>query len=143
MLRAVALLLCTAAPAFAWEARLSRGVCELTNDDKAVQVRLTFDPTIPQYSISITSDHGWSPSTTFAIQFEGPAGLMIATDRQFISADRATVTVKDSGFGNVLDGLEFNNTATAILGNEAVTFGLENAGPAVRAFRACTAGVGA
>jgi hypothetical protein len=50
------------------------------------------------------------------------------------------VTVKDSGFGNVLDGLEFNNTATAILGNEAVTFGLENAGPAVRAFRACTAG---
>ena len=53
------------------------------------------------------------------------------------------VTVKDSGFGNVLDGLEFNNTATAILGNEAVTFGLENAGPAVRAFRACTAGAGA
>ena len=44
------------------------------------------------------------------------------------------MTVKDSGFGNVLGGLEFNNTATAILGNEAVTFGLENAGPAVRAF---------
>jgi hypothetical protein len=51
--------------------------------------------------------------------------------------------LKDSGFGNVLDGLEFNNIATATLGNEAVTFGLENADPAVRAFRACTAGAGA
>jgi hypothetical protein len=69
--------------------------------------------------------------------------LTISTQRQVISGDRASVTVKDSGFGNVLDGLEFNNTATAILGNEAVTFGLENAGPAVRAFRACTAGAGA
>ena len=143
MLRAAAILICTAAPAFAWEARVSGAVCELTNEDKAAQVRLTYDPAIPEYSISITSGQGWSPSPTFAIRFEGPRGLTISTQRQVISGDRGTVTVKDSGFGNVLDGLEFNNTATAILGNEAVTFGLENAGPAVRAFRACTAGAGA
>jgi hypothetical protein len=143
MLRAAAILICTAGPAFAWEARVSGAVCELTNEDNAAQVRLTYDPAIPEYSISITSGQGWSPSPTFAIRFEGPRGLTISTQRQVISGDRATVTVKDSGFGNVLDGLEFNNTATAILGNEAVTFGLENAGPAVRAFRACTAGAGA
>jgi hypothetical protein len=143
MLRAAAILICTAAPALAWEARVSGAVCELTNEDKAAQVRLTYDPAIPEYSISITSGQGWSPSPTFAIRFEGPRGLTISTQRQVISGDRATVTVKDSGFGNVLDGLEFNNTATAILGDEAVTFGLENAGPAVRAFRACTAGAGA
>ena len=53
------------------------------------------------------------------------------------------MTVKDSGFGDVFDGLEFNDTAIAILGNESVTFGPANAGPAVRAFRACTAGAGA
>jgi hypothetical protein len=143
MLRAAAILICTAAPAFAWEARVSGAVCELTNEDKAVQVRLTYDPSIPEYSISITSGQGWSPSPTFAIRFAGPRGLIISTERQVISDDRATVTVKDSGFGNVLDGLEFNNAATAILGNEAVTFRLENAGPAVRAFRACTAGTDA
>ena len=143
MLRAAAILICTAAPAFAWEARVSGAVCELTNEDKAAQVRLTYDPAIPEYSISITSGQRWSPSPTFAIRFEGPRGLTISTQRQVISGDRATVTVKDSGFGNVLDGLEFNNAATAILGNEAVTFRLENAGPAVRAFRACTAGAGA
>jgi len=143
MLRAAAILICTAAPAFAWEARVSGAVCELTDEDKAAQVRLTYDPAIPEYSISITSGQGWSPSPTFAIRFEGPRGLTISTQRQVISGDRATVTVRDSGFGNVLDGLEFNNTATAILGNEAVTFGLENAGPAVRAFRACTAFTGA
>jgi len=143
MLRAAAILICTAAPAFAWEARVSGAVCELTNEDKAVQVRLTYDPSIPEYSISITSGQGWSPGPTFAIRFEGPRGLTISTQRQVISDDRATVTVKDSGFSNVLDGLEFNNAATAILGNEAVTFRLENAGPAVRSFRACTAGAGA
>ena len=42
MLRAAAaILICTVAPAFAWEARVSGAVCELTNEDKAAQVRLT------------------------------------------------------------------------------------------------------
>ena len=143
MLRAAAILLCIASPALAWEASLSGHVCELTHEDKAARVRLTFDPAIPEYSISITSDQGWSPSPTFAIHFEGPRGLAISTTRQVISGDGATVTVRDSGFGNVLDGLEFNDTATAILGEETVTFGLANAAPEVRAFRACTMGLGA
>src|ERR1700686_3962554 len=55
MLRAAAILICTAAPALAWEARVSGAVCELTNEDKAAQVRLTYVPAIPEYSISITS----------------------------------------------------------------------------------------
>ena len=40
----------------------------------------------------------------------------------------------------MLNGLEFNDTATALLGDRAVAFALDGAGPAVRAFRACTAG---
>jgi hypothetical protein len=58
MLRAAAILICTAAPAFAWEARVSGAVCELINEEKAAQVRLTYDPAIPEYSISITSGQG-------------------------------------------------------------------------------------
>jgi hypothetical protein len=142
LLRAIAIFLFTVAPAFAWEARFSGHVCELTDEDKSARVRLTYDPAVPEYSIAITSDRGWSPSPTFAIRFEGPRGLTIATTRQEISGDGATVTVTDSGFGNVLDGLEFNDAATAILGDKTVTFGLEDAGPAVRAFRACAMGVG-
>src|SRR6185295_6143722 len=88
MLRAAAILICTAAPAFAWEARVSGDVCELTNEDKAAQVRLTYDPAIPEYSISIASGRGWSPSPTFAIRFEGPRGLTISTQQQVISGDR-------------------------------------------------------
>jgi hypothetical protein len=118
------------------------GVCELTHDDEAARVRVTYDPAIPQYAIAVTSDLGWSPSTIFAIRFDGPRGLTISTDRQVISGGGATLTVKDRGFGNVLDGLEFNETATALLGDHAVAFGLDDAGPAVRAFRACTTGVG-
>lgn len=140
MLRAVAILLCTTAPALAWEARVSGRVCELIHEEDAARVRITYDPAIPEYSIAITSDDGWSPSPTFVIHFEGPRGLTISTNRQVISGDGATLTVRDRGFGNVLNGLEFNDTATALLGDEAVAFGLNGAGPAVRAFRACTMG---
>lgn len=44
----------------------------------------------------------------------------------------------DRGFGNVLDGLEFNETATALLGDQAVVLSLEGAAPAVQSFRART-----
>ena len=79
----------------------------------------------------------------FAIRFDGPRGLTISTDRHVILDDGATLTVTDRGFGNVLNGLEFNDTATALLGDRAVAFALDGAGPAVRAFRACTAGTNA
>lgn len=142
MLRTLVVLLMTTSPTLAWQARMVDGVCELTHEDEAAQVRVTYDPAIPEYAIAITSDLGWSPSAIFAIRFDGPRGLMISTSRQVISDGGATLTVRDRGFGNVLDGLEFNDSATALLGDQAVAFALDGAEPAVRAFRACTTGVG-
>ena len=139
MLRALLILLMTAAPALAWEARSGR-VCELTHEGEATRIRLTFDPAIALYGITIMPDRPWAPGPIFAIRFDGPLGLTISTDRHVILGDGAALTVTDRGFGNVLDGLEFNNTATALLGDRAVSFSLDGAGPAVRAFRACAAG---
>ncbi len=139
MLRAFAVLLLTATPALAWEAR-SGPVCELTHEGEAGRVRVTYDPAIAEYAIAITPDRPWSPGPIFAIRFDGPRGLTISTDRHVIIDSGATLTVTDQGFGNVLNGLEFNDTATALLGDRAVAFALDGAGPAVRAFRACTAG---
>ena len=139
MLRAVAILLLTATPALAWEAK-SGQVCELTHAGAAASVRVTYDPAIPEYAIAITPDRPWSPGPVFAMRFDGPRGLTISTDRHQISGTGDTLTVTDRGFGNVLNGLEFNETATALLGDRSVAFALDGAAPAVRAFRACTTG---
>jgi hypothetical protein len=69
------------------------------------------------------------------MEFFGPRPLAIGTDRH--SADGATLTVRDSGFGNVLDGLEFNTNAVATSGARRVQIALDAAAPAVQAFRAC------
>ena len=140
MLRALALLLLIANPALAWETRSGR-ICELTHQGEAARVRVTYDPAIPEYAIAITLDRPWSRGPIFAIRFDGPRGITISTDRHLILGGGTTLTVKDRGFDNVLNGLEFNDTATALLGNQAVVVALDGAGPAVRAFHACANGV--
>jgi hypothetical protein len=45
--------------------------------------------------------------------------------------------VSDRGFGNVLDGLEFNQVALAATGDRVVSIDLDGAAPEVAAFRAC------
>ncbi|MHA1553775.1 MAG: excinuclease ABC subunit B [Alphaproteobacteria bacterium] len=142
MLRVLAVLLLSAAPALAWEAGSGR-VCELTHQGEAARVSVTYDPAIGEYAIAITPERPWSPGPIFTIRFDGPRGLTISTDRHAVSGGGATVTVMDRGFGNVLNGLEFNDTATALLGDQAVAFALDGAGPAVRTFRACTTRVSA
>jgi hypothetical protein len=47
--------------------------------------------------------------------------------------------VTDTGFDNVLNGLEFNNTATALAGTTAIPFLLDGVAPEMKAFRACVA----
>ena len=138
MLRTLAILLLTATPAVAWEATSGR-VCELTHEDEVARVRVTYDPAIPEYAIAISPARPWLTAPVFAIRFDGPRSLTISTDRHVVDGAGTTLTVTDRGFGNVLNGLEFNNTATALLGDQAVAIGLDGAGPAVRAFRACTA----
>lgn len=140
MLRVLAFLVLTTAPAFAWEATTG-SVCELVHDGETARVRVTYDSAIPEYAIAITPARPWAQAPTFSIRFDGPRGLTISTNRHKIFDRGATLIVRDRGFGNVLNGLEFNKTATAILGDQAVVVPLDGAGPAVRAFRACTSAI--
>lgn len=128
------------APALAWEA-IAGPICELVHDDETASVRLTYDPAIPEYSIAITVERQWPGAPVFAMRFDGPRGNTISTNRHMLSDGGATLTVTDSGFGNVLNGLEFNRTAIAATGDRAVVLSLADAAPAVQAFRACAAGL--
>jgi hypothetical protein len=126
--------------ATAWEARLGE-ICELTHDTPEASWRITYDPAIGQYAITIRLVGAtWDPHPIFAIRFSGARELTITTDRHVISPDGHALTVTDRGFGNVLNGLEFNTTAIAISGDLSVGAGLtgpDPAAPAVAAFRAC------
>jgi hypothetical protein len=128
MLRTLAVLLLTTAPALAWEARSGR-ICELVHEGESASVRVTYDPAIPEYAIAITPGRPWRQGPIFAMRFDGPRGSTITTDRHVVSGDGATLSVTDGGFGNVLNGLEFNHTATALLGDRAVAVPLEGAAP--------------
>ncbi len=120
--------------AFAWTFS-PLPVCTIESTDGAA--RVTFDPATGLYAIALTRPEGWPPAPVFAIRFEGLAARTISTDRHVVEG--ATLTVTDRGFGNVLTGLEFNATATAVLGEDLLRIDLTDAGPAVRAFRACPA----
>ncbi|MEM1377807.1 MAG: hypothetical protein AAGG69_10515 [Pseudomonadota bacterium] len=141
MIRTAFALLLLAQPALAWEFKTGP-ICVLEDDGENAFVKLTYDPSGPLYSIAITPNQAWEASPLFGIQFDGPAALTITTDRHVLSDSNATVTVTDRGFGNVLNGLEFNETATAMLGRQLITMSLDGAAPEVQKFRQCAEGVG-
>lgn len=124
-----------AAPVHAWEFTAAP-ICTLTHSEPTADVQLTYDPRGPLYAITLTGPD-WPPAGVFAIRFDGPRPLTITTNRQEINGPALTVT--DRGFGNVLNGLEFNDTATALLGETASPISLADAAEPVRAFRACVA----
>ncbi len=134
----LAVVLCLLAlPADAWEFTPAP-VCTLSHETPDATVTLTWDPRRPEpYAIAVTRGASWAGAPVFAMRFDGPRGNTIVTDRHAISDGGRTLTVTDRGFGNVLDGLEFNDSATALLGEEAVPFPLDGAAGPVRAFRAC------
>lgn len=141
LMRLIPLLLILAHPAAAWEFT-GVPVCTLTHTAPEAEVVVTFDPTLPEYAISVTLTEGtWPTAPVFAMTFDGPYPLTIQTDRHRLSEDGRTVTVRDTGFGNVLDGLEFNGIAVAYLGTTAAHVPLDGAAPAVQAFRDCPASV--
>ncbi|MDP3195092.1 hypothetical protein [Tabrizicola sp.] len=134
MLIALVLL---AAPASAWEFTATP-VCTITHETPDLALRITFDPAQPQpYAIALTRTSPWEKTDSFGLRFEGPAALTIGTGRHELSADKMTLTVTDTGFGNVLDGLAYNAFATALAGTTEVPFDLTGARPVVEAFRAC------
>jgi hypothetical protein len=135
---ALALSVLLAGPAAAWEFSPAP-VCTLSHESPEGAVTVTWDPGRAEaYAITVTRTGAWPDGPVFAIRFDGPRAIAIQTDRHAISEDGSALTVTDRGFGNVLDGLEFNGRATAILGGAEVGFSLEGAAAPVRAFRACT-----
>jgi hypothetical protein len=115
-------------------------VCTLRHAGEAAEVVVTFDPGIPEYAISVTLAEGrWPEAPSFAIAFLGPAGTTVTTDRHVLSVDGRSLTVTDRGFGNVLNGLEFNAEAMAAAGATTVRVSLVGAAGPVRAFRDCPA----
>jgi hypothetical protein len=130
-------LLAGLAPAHAWQAGVEGRFCTLDHSGAEAEVRLTYDPTLPEYTIAIRLAEPWPEATVFAMRFEGPQANMISTARHVLSADRLTLSVSDRGFGNVLNGLEFNATALAATGDAVVAIDLAGAAPEVAAFRAC------
>ena len=132
---AIALLLAT--PAHAWEFTATP-VCTLTHATEEAQITLTYDPALPEYSIALTlTGASWPDAPTFAMQFLGPRALSIGTGQHIVSDDETTLTVKDRGFGNVLDGLQYNATALALSGDRALAIPLDDAADPVAAFRRC------
>ena len=130
-------LCCLALPAQAWEFTASP-VCTLSHETPEASVTVTWDPRRAEpYAIAVTRTAPWAGAPVFAMRFDGARGNMIVTDRHVTGDGGRTLTVTDRGFGNVLDGLEFNETATAVLGDQSAPFPLDDAGGPVRAFRAC------
>jgi hypothetical protein len=129
---------CLASAALAWD--FTPGLpCVLTHKTSDAQITLTYDPTRPLYTVTVRRPTPWPEGVVFAMRFEGPNSLTISTDRHRLSGDRRSLTVTDTGFGNVLDGLQFNDTTTALLGDVAVSFPLDGAAEPVAAFRICRA----
>jgi hypothetical protein len=135
----LAALVLLATPALAWEFT-DVPVCTLSHATAEVAVAVTFDPAMTEYAITLTLAEGvWPRGTVFAIAFEGGWPITIQTDRHQFSDDGRTLTVRDSGFGNVLDGIGRNSSATAMLPGLAVAVPLDGAGGPLAAFRACPA----
>lgn len=136
-MRLILALTLFASPAAAWEFMPSP-VCTLTDTSAAGTITLTYDPALPEYTVTITlADGAWDIADRFVMTFAGDRPKEIATDRHRISPDGRSLSVSDSGFGNVLDGLEFNQRAYAIAGGTTIGIGLDGIGPAMQAFRAC------
>lgn len=138
MIRICLLLATLASPAMAWDF-VPGQPCELIHEAGDGAVHLTYDPSVPIYTISVSRSAPFDPAPFFAIRFLGGQPNTISTTRHLLSEDRRTVSVADSGFGNVLNGLQFNQATIAILGDQTVAFSLTGAAEPVAAFRACEA----
>ena len=139
MIRAAAVLLLAAAPAAAWEFTPSP-VCTLSHATDEAEMRVTYDPRAAEpYEMNVTaSDAPLPDAPVFSVEFAGPSALTISTNRHRRDPAGGTLSVSDTGFGNVLDGLEFSATAVAVLGERRIPFPLAGAASEVRKFRACT-----
>ena len=97
---------------------------------------MTYDPGLPEYNLHLTLKDGvWPSGSVFSLRFEGPAGLTISTNQHVV--DGATLSVTDRGFGNVLNGLQFNARAVALIATSEFAISLNGAAPSIEEFRDC------
>jgi len=129
-----------AAPAAAWTFRADP-VCTLDHQTDALRVTVTHDPRLEQsYAIALTLAEGvWPVGDLFAIRFDGARNLTITTDRHVLSDGGSTLTVTDTGFGNVLGGIGMNQRAVVMTGGAALVIPLQGAGGPLDQFLACPA----
>jgi hypothetical protein len=118
-------------------------ICRLSHETQDAAIALTYDPSGPLYSLTISRAEPLPKVEPFVMRFNGPAGRVISTNNHSFNTDQTAVTAQDKGFGNVLDGLQFNDTAEAILGTTTLTFPLQGAADPVAQFRACEVTAGA
>ena len=138
-MRLILALTLLASPAAAWEFSAAP-ICTLSHSSVAGDVLLTFDPALPEYAITLTLPAGrWPDAPVFAMVFNDEAPIAIQTDRHQRSNDGRSITAKDRGFSNVLNGLQLNSSALAISGDTTFSIPLADIGPAMTAFRNCPA----
>ena len=140
-MRHVLILLLFTTPASAWQTGAEGRVCTLEHATADIALRLTHDPVTPLYSIALSRAAPWSDAAFFAIRFEGPHPNEIGTARHVLSEDARSLSVTDRGFSNVLDGMQFNDSFTAVIGDQTVTVSLAGAAEPVAIFRECRAAV--
>jgi len=97
-MRVILSTLLLATPAAAWEASAIGPVCYLTHSTSEADITVSHDPrrALP-YAIQIERAESWSPGPLFAIQFDGPGGRMISTERHRMSDDNRALSVEDLG----------------------------------------------
>ena len=134
-MRIIALTMFLPTCASAWEFS-PHPLCTLSHQSESAQIEITYDPGVPEYrmTLNLLAEH-WARSENFGITFRGERPLTIGTDRHEI--DQGNLTVADTGFGNVLYGLEFNTIAIAFTSAQTEQFSLAGAPSAVRNFRSC------
>jgi len=136
-MRFVLILILLPVPAAAWEFS-PVPVCTLSHRTDVAEITITYDAALPEYALKIAlRDGAWDNAPSFRMVFGGGREVDIGTTRHLLSADGTTLGVRDTGFGNVLDGLEFNESVVSVSGDTIVIANLNQAAPAVRAFRAC------
>jgi hypothetical protein len=130
-----ALMLCLAHPAQAWEFTPTP-VCTLTDASSPTDLKSTYDGEL--YTLVLSNAEGWPNNPIFSIRF-APLGPYISTSKHQIEG--STLTVSDTGFGNVLNGLQINQTAQITLGDMVRDIDLKSARAPVGAFKRCEPGV--
>lgn len=125
----------SAAQAWVYDGRAD---CSVRHQTDKLGILLSYAPQTGLYSIAITRwDKAWAGGNRFSMKFDGPKPIFITTDRHELAQNKTTVIASDTGFGNVLDGLEFNFVAAAQLGRERVTIPLKGAKSEIAKFREC------